>query len=98
MSEPRRLGEKVVEMLCDGKSMVEIFEELQPEHYLRSKHQLEKSFEIMRRRAGLPLTKRAYKENKADILANVDAWNKHQKRMADLESEFRKSLVSFRGL
>jgi len=83
-------GERIVEMLCDGKTIKQIEAELEISH-----HTLEEYLRRVRQGAGLPYEKRTYKARKADILANVAKWKAHKKRLLEIEQEYRASLVSF---
>ena len=90
MGEEKSTGEKIVELLCSGMTAKQIETELGISH-----HTLEERLRPVRVGAGLPYAKREYKARKNDILANVAKWDKHRKRMQELEQQFRASLVQF---
>ena len=83
-------GELIVEMLCEGKTIKQIMEELDI-----TKHQFDESFRKMRVWANLPYDKRAYKARKEDILSNVRKMKEHNKFIDKLKEEYRKSLIQF---
>lgn len=90
MNDWKSTGEKIMEMLCDGKKLKEIQDELKI-----SKYTLEDKFDKIRIKAGLPRKKSIYKVRKADILANIEKWNAHCRRMENIRREYYASLVRF---
>jgi transposase len=90
MEEEKSTGEKIVEMLCDGKTIKQIEAELEISH-----RTLENLLREVRYGAGLPYEKRTYKARKDDILANLEKWKEHRKRLRKIEQQFRASLVYF---
>jgi hypothetical protein len=90
MSEIKSKGEIIVEMLCDGKSLKKIMAELEIP-YTR----IDVLMRNVRDGAGLPYDKRFYKARKNDILANIEKWKEHRKRLKEIEQEYRATLVDF---
>lgn len=90
MTDTKSTGEKIVEMLCDGKTIKQIEAGLEISH-----HTLEDLLRRVRQGAGLPYEKRTYKARKDDILANVAKWKEHKKRLLEIEQEYRASLIPF---
>ena len=90
METEKSKGERIVEMLCDGKTPKEIRETLGI-----TNHYFEERLKPFRYGAGLPYEKRTYKARKTDILENVSKWKAHKLKLAEIEAEYRASLVHF---
>jgi hypothetical protein len=90
MAEEKSIGEKIVDLLCDGKTTKQIEAELGISHYA-----LEDRLRKLQREVWLPNNKHVYRARKADILANVEKWKKYRDQVQELRKQFLDSLSRF---
>jgi len=88
--EEKPISEQIVEMLCEGDRVVDIYKKLGI-----APHVVNEALKPLLQGARLPYDKRTYKARKEDILSNVEKYKAYTKHLAELRKEYLQSLIKF---